>query len=143
MLCPECRNALIIVECDRVEVDACWKGHGLWFDADELRQLFEVAGVPDSLHDLEQRLGELPEGGTGRKRKCPRCHAKMRHVKAPGGSGDVILDRCPHGHGLWFDDGELAEVLSADLAEGTAAFDTLRQYLGGFVKPKRKRDEET
>ncbi len=62
----------------------------------------------------------------------------MRHVEAPGSSEQVILDECPKGHGLWFDDGELHEVLSSELDEGDEALGTIKQYLGSFCEPRKE-----
>ncbi len=133
MQCPVCRQDQLIVEFEGVELDLCVEGHGIWFDKDELRQLFDVAGAPEALSDLEDRLTFLP-GRRGRtSRRCPRCRGKMRQVQAPGKSGDVILDRCRRGHGLWFDNGELEEVLSLDLEEGDEALAKVRTFLGGYT----------
>ena len=108
---------------------------------DELQQLFGAAGVPEMLHDLEQRLVFLPRGEHGPEKRCPRCRGKMRHVRAPGQSGDVILDRCRRGHGLWFDKGELEEILSLELDEGDAALAKVREFLGQFGARKRASKE--
>lgn len=137
MLCPQCKQSLVIVECDHVELDVCFEGHGIWFDADELSQLFELAGAPERLEDLEDRLQHLKAHG-GPKRRCPRCRSKMRHVEAPGPSEEVILDECPRGHGLWFDDGELHQVLSSEMEDGDEALVTIKRYLGSFCEPRKE-----
>lgn len=134
MQCPVCRQEQVIVEVDSVELDLCLDGCGTWFDAQELRQLFEVKGVPTQLHDLEQRLEELPRGEHGPVRRCPRCRGKMRHVRAPGPAGGVILDRCRRGHGLWFDPGELEAILSLALGERDEALTAVREFLGRFTR---------
>jgi hypothetical protein len=136
MLCPECHQRLIIIEYHDVELDVCHEEHGMWFDADELRRLFEAAKVHASLHDLESRLETLRASGKATRRKCPRCGGRLVEVLAPGGASDVILDSCPHGHGLWFDQGELHDVLTAKIPEGDEALLALREYLGAFVEPR-------
>lgn len=128
---------MLIVECDHVELDVCFHGHGIWFDADELRQLFELAGAEEGYSGLEDRLIHLPSAKE-RKKRCPRCRARMRHVEAPASSGHVVLDRCPGGHGLWFDDGELHDVLTAELEEGDEALATIKRYLGSFCEPRKE-----
>ena len=135
MQCPVCHIDQVIVEFHGVELDVCIDGCGTWFDADELRLLFEAAGAPQLLHDLEERLEELPAGTTGPVRRCPRCHGRMPHVRTPGASGHVILDRCRRGHGLWFDRGELEEILALELPAGDAdnlALAKVRAFLGQF-----------
>lgn len=136
MQCPTCHQDQVIVEFGGVELDVCVDGHGVWFDKDELQQLFEAAGVPELLHTLEERLVFLPRGSHGPQRRCPRCRAKMRHVAEPGPEGDVILDRCPHGHGLWFDDGELEGILGLRLGDEDAALGRVRGFLGRFGADK-------
>jgi Zn-finger nucleic acid-binding protein len=133
MQCPVCRQDQLIVEYQGIELDMCADGCGTWFDADELRQLFEAAGAPALLHDLEEHLQEMPPGDGGPTRRCPRCNGRMLHVRAPGASGDVILDRCRRGHGLWFDRGELEDVLSLQVEEDDAALAKVREFLGRFA----------
>jgi len=128
---------MLIVECDHVELDVCLHGHGVWFDADELRQLFDLAGADAGFSKLEDRLTHLPSAKE-KKKRCPRCRVKMRHVEAPAASGKVVLDRCPAAHGLWFDDGELHDVLTAELDEGDAALATIKNYLGSFCEPRKE-----
>ena len=143
MLCPECKRRFLIVECDGVELDVCHAGHGIWFDAEELRQLFELIEAPQRLLDLEARLGALGGGRSGGRRRCPRCRGRMEEVRAPGRSGGVILDRCRAGHGLWFDRGELNEVLAAEWSEDDAALQALKGYLGAFAEPPKAESEES
>ncbi len=136
MQCPVCHTDQLIVEYQGVELDLCLEGCGTWFDGDELRQLFEIVGAPELLHDLEQRLEDLPTVAEGPVRRCPRCHGRMPHVRAPGASGDVILDRCRRGHGLWFDPGELEDILALEMPgeEGAdSALAKVRAFLGQFV----------
>lgn len=132
MQCPVCDLDQVIIEYQGIELDVCVEGHGVWFDKDELQQLYEAAEVPELLHDLAERLVDLPRGRHGPERRCPRCRGKMRHVAEPGPSGDVILDRCRRGHGLWFDDGELEEILGSSLGAEDAALAKVRGFLGRF-----------
>ena len=133
MQCPICKQDQVIVEFHGVELDLCLDGHGIWFDGDELTQLFEAAGVPRMLHDLEERVEELPRGERGKRRPCPRCGAKMRHVAVPGDGNHVILDECPYEHGLWFDKGELEEILACSLGKDDAGLARVREFLGQFA----------
>lgn len=137
MECPTCHDPMLIVECDHVELDVCFHGHGVWFDADELRQLFELAGAEAGLSRLEDRLTHLPSTKE-KKKRCPRCRAKMLHFDAPAAWGSVVLDRCPGGHGLWFDEGELHDVLTAELGEGDGTLATIKKYLGSFCEPRKE-----
>ena len=105
MICPACREEMIVVEFRKIELDYCVGCNGAWFDADELELLL---GALDLSADRLVRpfAGKPPE----EKRRCPRCGAKME--KALIGSGEnVVIDRCRRGHGLWFDGGELDTVV--------------------------------
>ena len=132
MKCPVCKLDLIIVEVDGVELDTCLEGHGIWFDADEIRQLFLAADTPESLHGLEDRLTAPPPGDLGPRRRCLRCGKRMDHVAASGPDGPVVLDRCPRGHGLWFDEGELEQVVRGQVPEDDEAVARILTHLHGY-----------
>ena len=139
MICPICRKVLVILEVEEVELDVCAEKHGLWFDVQELGQLFAKFGVPEDLQDLENRLEKLPH--VGARRHCPRCRARMEPVKAPNAPETLILDRCPQGDGLWFDRGELEALLECLLAESDEELRMLRKYLGHVAAPAKERAE--
>ncbi len=140
MLCPANGEPLVIIEVEDVELDVCPEGHGIWFDADELRMLFLKAGVRNELHALDKKLERMKKGG-GPKRRCPRCSRKMWHVRSPGKGEHVILDACPDDHGLWFDHGELEEILRSHLVDDEA-LDRVRDYLGAFISKGDPTDAE-
>ena len=133
MLCPICHDPLVILEIEHVEVDVCVNKHGLWFDAQELGQLFELAGVPEQCQGLERRLAKLKHAG--KKRRCPRCNAVMTAVHAPE-DPSLILDECPKDDGLWFDVGELEALLRCILDDGAdEPLRRVRAYLGDCAAP--------
>ena len=49
-----------------------------------------------------------------RERKCPKCGVAMKERKV---ARFVIVDVCPKCEGIWFDHGELKEVLHAPITE--------------------------
>jgi len=115
MDCPVCEEPLIVVERDDVELDHCPWCRGLWFDAGELELLaerFEGVAGPEV-------AALQPVASDEKVRRCPRCEARMEKVRA-GQAPEVLLDRCPRGHGLWFDHGELGALLG-QLGDGVAA----------------------
>ena len=119
MKCPACEALLVTYELEGVEVDHCPSCGGTWLDSGELEAIVEQAGAcPGRLSEALERSGE--EGRTDRR--CPRCGRKMREV-AVGERPSVQLDRCPRGHGLWLDRGELKAVTEAfhDGEEGSVA----------------------
>jgi Zn-finger nucleic acid-binding protein len=107
-MCPVCRKPLVVLEWDTVEVDYCLACQGIWLDAGELEILF---GDEEACEGFLAAGGDASPRAHGEKRRrCPACDATM--VKAlTGGKEPVLYDRCHRGHGLWFDRGELQEVL--------------------------------
>jgi Zn-finger nucleic acid-binding protein len=142
MLCPICQQPLVIIEYQDVELDTCPDCAGLWFDAQELQQLFEITGVPEQFHDLEQQLERLPHAGP--RRTCPRCRDKLVPVRATSPEGELILDECPREDGLWFDHGELESLLRGMLGEQSESLSRVREYLGHFaVSAEPTEDDES
>ena len=139
MLCPVCHEAMIVVEFANIELDTCVSCRGLWFDAQELGQLFELAGVPERVCELAPQIDRLSHAGP--RRKCPRCRGKLEPVRGPSVSGDLILDECPRGDGLWFDKGELESLLQALLGDDTRALEHVRGYLGEFMLVNRSPED--
>lgn len=41
---------------------------------------------------------------------CPECGACMERENYPG--SEILIDRCPEGHGVWLDDGELGHLFT-------------------------------
>lgn len=131
MLCPVCRLPMLIVEFDEIELDACPDCKGVWFDAQELRELFELVEAPEHLHDLENQLQAMPH--VSGRRVCPRCRGRLSPVGTPSGDSELILDQCPRWHGLWFDQGELEALMTAMLGDKSDALTSVRKYLGHFA----------
>ncbi len=138
MLCPQCRQPLVIVEYRDIELDACPDCHGLWFDAQELQQMFEMAGAGAAYHKLEDQLDRFPHSTP--RRRCPRCRSRLEPVRAPSVKDDLILDECPYEHGIWFDAGELEALLRASLGS-EQALEEVRGYLGLFMAPAKSAGE--
>jgi len=61
--------------------------------------------APDDISTLDQRV--VP--GRGTRRPCPLCAAQMVLLELD----TVTIDRCNE-HGLWFDGGELANILEGE-----------------------------
>lgn len=107
MECPVCKCPLIVVERNKIELDYCVNCKGIWFDAGELRLLSQALNINLELPDI-QALGKVES--LEKPRSCPRCKKKMDKINL-GEKNDILIDRCPKGDGLWFDWGELGQVL--------------------------------
>lgn len=109
MRCPVCQLDMIVVEYKNIELDYCTKCQGAWFDCGELELLITKA---EGTSSIESNLCNLGEAQTDEaKRKCPICRKKMRKVLV-GEEPKVLIDSCPRGEGLWFDGGEIDQLLA-------------------------------
>jgi len=110
MICPACKNDMIVVEYDNIELDYCNDCHGVWFDSTELELLLNSMSL-DSRNLLLNDMLNSPEAmAQEKKRKCPICRRKMKKTTV-GEHPGVLVDACPQGNGLWFDGGEIAQLL--------------------------------
>ena len=114
-MCPACKEPLIVFELDGVEIDRCLRCGGTWLDDGELDHLARSAGA--AADPLEKALSGADAGRSG-DRKCVRCSTRMRLLTVQS----IDLDRCPRGHGIWFDKSELEAILGAHKEGGIAKF---------------------
>jgi Zn-finger nucleic acid-binding protein len=135
-VCPKCDLPLFILHFKELEVDICHRCHGLWLGAGELEALMQQTGAKatDPLLKFQQQPGTQPKG---RPHLCPRCDAALHEIQvAHAGAPTLTLDKCPRGHGLWFDDEELQQLLSLFPVESGAAktIDYLNELFGNKSK---------
>lgn len=97
---------MLILEFEQIETDYCPNCEGIWLDANELELLLE-----DS-KDKEELLNSFSKVKKSREKKirCPICNSKMGKTRVSKDK-DIVLDECKKGHGLWFDKGEILEVI--------------------------------
>jgi len=111
MRCPVDKEPLVILEYQGVEIDYCLTCGGVWLDAGELELL-----LGDEAACASFIAGGDPKAIAGEKpRRCPACRKKMAKIVTKGDK-PVVYDQCKRGHGLWFDDGELENVLQQGMA---------------------------
>jgi Zn-finger nucleic acid-binding protein len=128
-MCPACKEPLVVFELDGVEIDRCLKCAGTWLDSGEIDGLARIeGGAPDGLSAAIARVG----GGTKGERRCVRCSARMEALAVNA----VEIDRCPRGHGLWFDKNEM-ETLIASFQGGDGG--AMARFLGEFHPDKTKK----
>ncbi|MFW6151199.1 MAG: zf-TFIIB domain-containing protein, partial [Chloroflexota bacterium] len=130
MLCPICKTDMLVVEHKRVEMDYCIKCGGVWFDSGELELL---------LHGLEGESATALDYREARalevRRRCPVCRRKMTKATV-GQSPEVLIDVCPGGDGLWFDGGELGQLVRqrGRISRGVGAERKALAFLGETFK---------
>jgi Zn-finger nucleic acid-binding protein len=128
---------MIIVEHEKIELDYCTKCLGVWFDAGELELLTERLSLDKEALPLHE-IWALPEANvTEKSRRCPICRKKMRKVYI-GEETKVLLDICPIQNGIWFDSGEVSQVLSQLKSKGPATGKQGRviNFMGEVFKAK-------
>ena len=108
MDCPVCKNAMITFELDNVEVDSCLHCKGIWLDAGELEMLL---GDSAKAAELLASFTEARDSAE-KTRKCPICLKKMQKILAGPNESAKLIDKCRRGHGLWFDEGELQNIIT-------------------------------
>jgi Zn-finger nucleic acid-binding protein len=106
---------MIVVEHADIELDYCVHCKGVWFDTTELDLLLRSLDLAES-HDLASLMGLPKRPPAEAPRKCPRCRKKM-HKMMIGREPEVMIDSCVRGHGLWFDGGEVEQVIQQLLDE--------------------------
>lgn len=132
MLCPVCDTDMAVVEFHGVELDVCPACRGIWFDADELRVLFEKAGSAPNA--VSASLRAMPRRRAARKMRCPRCRRRLAEFVAAAGPPPLVLDRCVRGDGLWLDHGELPRLLAGSMPSD-GALGSVTAFLGEFARP--------
>ena len=111
MKCPACSNLMIVVEHEHIELDYCMECSGVWFDAGELELLLESMELEGASLSLDSILTSPEAKSAEKKRKCPICRQKMKKATV-GHEPEVLIDACPRGDGLWFDKGEVGQLIT-------------------------------
>jgi hypothetical protein len=132
MLCPVCKKEMVDVEHDRIELDYCVKCRGVWFDANELELLLDKYNLQDCDLTFSKLKNKTSEDIAEKKQKCPVCKKTMGKIKI-GDSSQTIIDICVNGDGLWFDGGEVVQLIrhaSKDIQQESNAEQQVINFLG-------------
>ena len=111
MKCPACKSLTIVVEHEHIELDYCVECSGVWFDAGELELLLETMQLEGSVLSIDSILTSPEAQSSEKKRKCPICGKKMKKATV-GHDPEVLIDACDRGDGLWFDSGEVGQLIT-------------------------------
>jgi Zn-finger nucleic acid-binding protein len=98
---------MVVLELQQVELDNCLNCGGIWLDTGELGLLM---GTEREARELLAPIANLAPP-TRSKRKCPICRHHLEAISVAADQQQVEIDRCPDGHGLWFDRGELRQIV--------------------------------
>ncbi len=110
MICPTCKSDMIVVEHNKIELDYCTNCQGVWFDSGELELLLEPMSLESPNLFLSNILTSAEAKSPEKKRKCPICAQKMKKTLI-GQQPEILIDVCQQGDGLWFDGGEVGQLI--------------------------------
>jgi len=112
------------VSFDNVTVDRCTGCKGIWFDANEQKQLKEKKGS-ESIDSGDIAMGKKMDKITDIE--CPRCHNKMiRMVDVD--QHHIDYEACTTCYGIFLDAGEFKDLKNY----------TVSDYLKGLFHRKKK-----
>jgi Zn-finger nucleic acid-binding protein len=106
MRCPACKEPMIVLELDEVEVDHCISCGGIWLDGGELELLLGTSTEKDKFLISFQ----VDKNTKEKIRNCPICSKRMDKVLY-GQDKKILIDKCRQNDGIWFDLGELEEII--------------------------------
>ncbi len=110
MICPACNNEMIVVEYNQIELDYCTSCKGIWFDNTELDLLLKSLKLDSSGYLLKNMLDQPELFSLEKQHRCPICKKTMRLIH-PQEMTELVLDICPRNDGIWFDGGELGQLI--------------------------------
>jgi Zn-finger nucleic acid-binding protein len=141
MICPTCKHAMVVVEYHNIELDYCNSCKGVWFDSGELDLLLKSQSLdePKSFYDDILKSQEAVSSET--KRKCPVCGRKMKKT-AIGERSKILIDVCRDKHGLWFDGGEVTQLMKYLTGERPSKHDSRGQVVS-FLEEVFRTPEQT
>ena len=126
MICPVCKYDMIVVEYHNIELDYCTACKGVWFDSGELELILKSHGPEEVKLFLDNILDSPEATSSEKKRKCPICGHKMKKTTL-GEKPKTLIDLCSKEHGVWFDGGEVTQLI---------------RHLAGEHPPKRDAREQ-
>ncbi|MGQ9546195.1 MAG: zf-TFIIB domain-containing protein [Dehalococcoidia bacterium] len=129
MICPVCKHDMVVIEYHNIELDYCNSCRGVWFDSGELELLLKSQGLEEPKAFFDGIMNSQEAALSEKKRKCPICGHKMKKT-AIGGQPEIIIDACRDSHGLWFDGGEVAELIRRLAREHPPKADSKAQVIG-------------
>jgi hypothetical protein len=136
---------MIVVEYRSIELDYCSNCKGVWFDTGELELLLESHGLGETKVFLDGVLNSREASSSERKHDCPICGRRMKKtpiVEQP----EILIDVCRDKHGLWFDGGEVIQLMKHLAGERRSKPDTSDRLIDFleevFEAPDQRGDED-
>ena len=141
MICPVCKSAMIVVEYHSIELDYCSNCKGVWFDSGELELLLKSQGLEESKTFFDGIFNSQEAVSSEKKLKCPICGRRMKKT-ALGEQPGTLIDICRDQHGLWFDGGEVTQLIRHLAGEHPPKHDSRGQVIS-FLEEVFKAPQQT
>ena len=145
MICPVCKYDMIAVEYHNIELDYCNSCKGVWFDSGELELLLKLQGLEEPKAFFDGILNSQEAASSEKKRNCPICGHKMKKT-AIGGQPEILIDICRDKHGLWFDGGEVTQLIRRLAGEHPTKHDSREQVISFleevFEAPEQRSNDD-
>lgn len=129
MICPKCKSDMIVVEHNKIELDYCTECQGVWFDSGELELLLESMSLESANLFFSGIFNFTETESSEERRRCPICGQKMKKTTI-GERPEILIDACRQGDGLWFDGGELDQLIEQLAKEPLEKPDSQHQIIG-------------
>ena len=127
--CPRCKIEMQLLRVNEIELDACPKCMGIWFDTTELDKIIGSEKSFEEMAYLSETLG----GNIN----CPNCEKKMGYTTIKNNT----IDFCKTCEGIWLDPGELTELAGhlpkPQITNENAPYDIEIKESDGFLKKIR------
>lgn len=130
---------MIVVEHNQIELDYCTKCQGVWFDSGELELLLESMSLEGSNMLLGNIISSTETKSSEKKRRCPLCNQKMRKTTI-GQQPKILIDVCRQGDGLWFDGGEVGQLIKQLISKSTEKAGSQQQVITFLGEAFKARD---
>ncbi len=121
LACPRCSGGLSMEQYEGVSVHRCPGCGGYWVPRTGLARIVDIREKTFT-PEQKQAYAEIAKKAHGlvnneiSKIDCPECGKQMKQNRYPLAT-EVIIDRCPSGHGVWLDAGEIEHIQMAVEAE--------------------------
>jgi Zn-finger nucleic acid-binding protein len=123
---------MIVIEHKKIELDYCPECYGVWFDSGEL-ELFLDSFNLESRNQFVSNMLNAPEAKTPEKKlRCPICARRMKKIVI-GEKPSIVIDVCRRADGLWFDGGEVGQLIK-QLPEKPSEKSHSHHQVGAFLR---------
>ena len=117
MKCPRCGDKLTSEKYEGVDIERCTACKGFWLPGYRLADVIEIREKTFNIEEVA-KFRELHEAHASmvhqadKEINCPECNQVMtqNHYNY---AAEVLIDRCPAGHGVWLDPGEIEHIQMA------------------------------